>query len=311
MEKRSAKYVRHFQKGISGEAEEYILHFKEYALSEDGRGGTLLVPRLSMEEWGAVDNADADELKLLYTLCNLYQAQNEWQNPAEAGKAIGDWCLQHGHPYRYKALQSAMEHTSCTEEAMQRLASFSVDTFLGDLDKIGRAMDFGTALKEARQNRNPYFARRLGRRECMGTGPFFFAKYNGYESDEIYLQHINEDFPLLENKFLSLFPEFKLSLKKEERSGRIRMHADVNSVFERCWYTFSGLVSAVSLVPEEASDMVYVSPAYVCCMSCGRYVERKGPQQKFCNAPPCQGVRKRMNSRDFYYRKNLTRHRPE
>lgn len=98
-------------------------------------------------------------------------------------------------------------------------------------------------------------------------------------------------------KSIEYFPEFKVSLQFEKRSDKIGMYADIDSVFDICWYTFSRLVADIAPPLDEDLDSMYSNGSYICCLNCGKYVKRKGPRQKYCSERECQRVRNRANFR--------------
>ena len=95
---------------------------------------------------------------------------------------------------------------------------------------------------------------------------------------------------------------YKVSLQFEKRFDKIGMYADIDSVFDICWYTFSRLVSDIAPPLDEDLDSMYSNGSYICCLNCGKYVKRKGPRQKYCSEPDCQAVRNRTKFQNYYKR---------
>ena len=96
-----------------------------------------------------------------------------------------------------------------------------------------------------------------------------------------------------------------MKLTKNRQTGKIGMYGDIDSVFDLAWYAFAREVATDAPPPDTDSDsiLLYGTSSYICCLSCGRYVKRTGPRQRYCDDPDCQAVRKRMNSKDCYNRK--------
>ena len=135
----------------------------------------------------------------------------------------------------------------------------------------------------------------------------FFESYRNIQDDGEYIQAVKKDYEELTDFLLGLFPEHRMKLTKNRNTGKIGMYGDIDSVFDLAWYAFAREVATDAPPPDTDPDsiLLYGTSSYICCLSCGRYVKRTGPRQRYCDDPDCQAVRKRMNSKDCYNRKKV------
>jgi hypothetical protein len=66
------------------------------------------------------------------------------------------------------------------------------------------------------------------------------------ENDEEYLQHIVTDYDTLIMQLIDMFSDFRMRLKLDKKTGKVMYDADVQPVFDMCWYTFSKILADVS-----------------------------------------------------------------
>lgn len=293
--------------GGAGEVVYRVIRFKTYNVDRTNNNKEIIMPVITpvSEPIEGVDY-QLNGQELLFSLCNLYHIINDPHYPVPVSERIRFWCQQNVQPYNLKGLSESykIDNSFLSWEMMQKDASFYVEEFVNDLCGIGMVMDFYNALYEAHFKRNPSFARNLYYEGNIKDSFPFFEKYVKFEDDEEYLRHIDEDFDYLETVLLGLFPEFKMTLQKDEKSGRIGIFADIDSIFDLCWYAFERLIAsdAPPVDTDYDSDILYSSASYICCLACGTYVKRKGPRQKYCDNPACQAARKRINFKNFYNR---------
>ena len=82
--------------------------------------------------------------------------------------------------------------------------------------------------------------------------------------------------------------------------------ANINSVFDICWYTLSRFIATnsgsldldLSINTED-----FRSTHIGVCRSCGRYMEMKSNRQLYCKRDDCQRDRNRRKQKDFQQRK--------
>ena len=82
--------------------------------------------------------------------------------------------------------------------------------------------------------------------------------------------------------------------------------ANINSVFDICWYTLSKFIAtnSSSLDLDLSIDTEDFRSAHIgVCRSCGRYMEMKSNRQLYCKRTDCQKDRNRRKQKDFQQRK--------
>lgn len=294
--------------GGAGEIIYRVVRFKGYFADYDHEDKAVILPVI-MPGIIPVEGTDyrLNGQELLYSLCNLYYDINKaTHHPLFETEYIRQWCKTNIQPYNFKALSSYFKDSEddilMIWEIIQREASFYVDTFIKDLCTLGRAMEFYHALVQANEKGNPSLARELAYEGRLCDGFPFFEKYSQYEDDAEYIRHIREDYNALMDTLTGLFPEFHISLQRDEKSGRIGMYADIDSVFDICWYTFSRLVAEDAPKMDDDMDDLFSNGSYICCLACGRFIKRTGPGQKYCQTSDCQDERKRRKSKQSYHK---------
>ena len=312
MKRIEADHIGFNEIGGAGEIVYRVVRFKNYCCDVDEQGKQIVQPVIfpGMEPVEGFDY-ELNGAELLYSLVNLYHEINDPEFVAPISYRIASWCKANVQPYAFKMLSAIMEDygkDSWREwPLLQREASFWVDAFTHDLCNIGATMDFYQALIAAAKNKDPHKARALYFEGKLEDGLPFFERYRNLQDDAEYVHAILKDYDELTDKLICLFPEHRMQLTKDSKTGKIGMYADIDSVFDLAWYAFAREVATDAPPPDTDSDsmLLFGSSSYICCLSCGRYVKRTGPRQRYCDDPSCQAVRKRMNSKDFYNRRKI------
>ena len=111
------------------------------------------------------------------------------------------------------------------------------------------------------------------------------------------MQNPLKDLDYLQEMLMSLFPEFKMKLQKDPKTKRIAFAAEINSVFDICWYTLARMVADDTPKEDEDLDHNFRDTSILCCLNCGNFFVRTGPRQKYCKDEFCQMARQRNNQR--------------
>ena len=98
-----------------------------------------------------------------------------------------------------------------------------------------------------------------------------------------------------------------MRLKRNKDTGKIEYGADVQSVFDICWFAFARMVADVAPPADTDPDYMYSSGSILTCMACGRYFVRHSSRQRYCDNPNCQAERNKRKSRAYYLRKQANR----
>ena len=246
--------------------------------------------------------------EILYSLSNMYHILNRGPYPNDARGAVMEWRVKYMHPFNTVELEKLCNKSGKLTEAdfiaIRRAASFTFYEFFDELNNLASANFYYSALKKAKEDRDTYLAR-----STYYTGNYykdglpFFEKYRNIRDDKEYLKRIDEDYPELLDKLISLFPKFQMSLQLNEDTGRVGIYSHIDSVFDIAWFALARIV-AREAPPEDSDDEkpLYSNEPYICCNACGTYVKRTGLRQQYCNEPACQKARKRRNQKNFYDR---------
>jgi hypothetical protein len=100
-----------------------------------------------------------------------------------------------------------------------------------------------------------------------------------------------------------VFPDFRMRLKLDKKTGKVMYGADIQSVFDICWYTFSRMVADVAPPADEDLNYFESQGSILSCLACGKYFVRHSSRQLYCNNWDCQAERNRRNRRASYARK--------
>ncbi len=243
---------------------------------------------------------------ILFSLTNMYHILNRGPYPNDRRQAVLDWCVKYMHPFNTveltKLIHSSGELTQADFSAIRKAASFSLEEFFDELDKLYSASFYFHALKKAKEGRDTYLARSTYTKGNYREGLPFFEKYKRL-GDEEYLKKIDEDYPVLLENLLYLVPKFQMSLALNDETGKVGLYSHIDSVFDIAWFALMRII-AKDAPPSDSDDErpLYSSDPYICCNACGRYVKRRCPRQKYCDNSDCQRLRKRRNQKDFYDR---------
>lgn len=275
---------------------------------------------------------------LLVSLCNLYRAINNPDCEGNYIVMIADWCSEHTHPYEidslYDLVKSVGNDYDTFSPIIMKDGIFAVEDFMHDLEALYHTTCFHHAILQL-INENDSYARALYYEGRFSDGYSFFEKYKrpaitiqGREhySDDLleemqldlkaaepesdvpdsdvpssehpFLQNPLHDLEYLHATLISLFPEFRMKLRKDPKTKRIMFAADVYSVFDLAWYALSRSVAHDTPDYDLNPDSMFSDGTPLACMHCGNFFFRKGPRQKYCSNGECQAARQRKNQRN-------------
>lgn len=309
--------------GGVGEMIYHTVRFPEYALETDG-GVQILWPRCSpgCEPTKNTDYSLTGQ-KLLASLCNLFKKINDPSCEESYINLIINWCKENTHPYSiddlYDMLSADDFDISQFGFLVEKDGIFEINEFIRDLSYVYHTFTFYYAINKLRCG-NDLFARNLYYEGRFYDGYFFFEKYkvrlldgeeNGpdevsYEDNSVrsFAENPLDDYQYLQNTLMSLFPEFRMKLKVNPRTKRIVYAADVQSVFDICWYTLSRMVADDAPPLDYDSYSEASEGSILSCLCCGDFFIRKSSTQKYCENPDCKAERNRRKSKASYMRKN-------
>lgn len=258
--------------------------------------------------------------KLLVSLCNLFMKINDPECKGSYIKLIVDWCKENTHPYRidylYDLLLEPDYEIAQLRFLVEKEGIFEINEFIRELANVYHTFAFYFALDSVKRG-NDQYARDLYYEGRFYDGFPFFEKYRvrslesegtepGKGNSDIQKSYINRvlaDYADLQMKLLSLFPEFQMKLKANPRTKRVVYAADVQSVFDICWYTLSRMVADDAPPMDYDSESEFAEGSILSCLGCGNFYIRKSSTQKYCDRPDCQAERNRRKARASYIRK--------
>ena len=325
--------------GGVGEMTYCTVRFPRYELRYEN-DAALLCPRY--EENEQLIDRQADTLltgqELLVSLCNLYRAINDPACKSNPIDMIAEWCSSNIHPYHVDSLydlanDAGYDYDSYSDMIMQD-GIFSVDDFMRDLAPLYHTTCFHHALLQLIRG-NDVFARELYYEGRFNDGYAFFEKYkyaptvennlcsdnllaemlenaqaesfedHCYDNHQEFRQNPLQDLEYLHTTLLSLFPEFKMKLRKDAKTNRILFAADVYSVFDLAWYALSRSVANDAPDYDLNPNSMYSDGTPMACLHCGNFFIRRGPRQRYCTNPSCQAARQRINQRNLRERRRI------
>ena len=244
---------------------------------------------------------------LLVSLCNLYGKLNNPGSTESISDAVWDWCRNNIHPYDIDSLCEILESEKFAHityrDIIEKDATFSIKRFIKDLCDLGTVFELYYILDNLKYEGNVNDARNLYYEGRLRDSLAFLERYSKYEDDKEYRDHVLEDYNDLIFKVIDMFPDFRMRLKLDKKTGKVMFGADVQSVFDICWYTFSRIVADVAPPVDEDLDYFESQGSILSCLACGKYFVRRSSRQLYCNSWDCQAERNRRNRRASYARK--------
>jgi len=249
--------------------------------------------------------------ELLASLINLYSRLNSLEGTESITDAVWEWCRTNIQPYDIDSLCEILESEKFAHinywDMIQKDATFIINRFIKDLCDLGMVFELYFALNrlknfnEAEYARNLYYVGRL----CDSLA--FLERYKKHKTDDEFIKHIITDYNDLIMRMIDMFPDFRMRLKLDKKTSKVMYGADVQSVFDICWYTFSRIVADVA--PPLDPDLRYEESqgAILSCLCCGNFFVRHASRQLYCDNSDCQAERNRKNRRASYARKKADR----
>lgn len=245
--------------------------------------------------------------ELLVNLCNLYGKLNNPDSTVSITAAIWDWCKSNIHPYEidslYEILRSEKFAHITYMDLIQNDATFSIKRFLKDLCDLGTVFELYFALRRVKYYGEIDYARNLYYEGRLCDSLAFLERYRQYEDDEEYKVHILENYDNHILQVIDMFPDFRMRLKLDKKTSKVMYGADIQSVFDICWYTFSRMVADVAPPLDEDLNYFESQGSILSCLACGKYFVRHSSRQLYCDSWDCQAERNRRNRRASYARK--------
>ena len=244
---------------------------------------------------------------LLASLCNLYKKVNAPDYSANITELVWGWCRSNIYPYQIGELCADVENGEFRNVAwwdhLHHKYSFKVQQFVSDLCNLGVVFEYYDALQKVKYEHNTAAGRNLYYEGRFGDSLPFLERYWSIQEDAEYVRSVSEDYDELIFHLTDLFPDFRLRLKQDQKTHKVELVADIDSVFDISWYTFARLVATVAPPVDTDLRYEYSQGSILTCMSCGEYFVRHSSRQRYCDNPNCQAERNKRKSRAYYQRK--------
>jgi hypothetical protein len=293
--------------GGVGEMIYRAVRFPEYVPDYDDDGEVLkpVFTGLHAPESGTDYSLTGQEL--LVSLCNLYGKLNNPDSTVPVTDAVWDWCRNNIHPYNIDSLYEMLDSEKFAHitymDLIQKDATFYVDQFIKDLCSLGTVFELYFALRRVKYYGEIDYARNLYYEGRLCDSLAFLERHRQYEDDEEYKARILENYNEHISQVIDMFPDFRMRLKLDKKTGKVMYGADIQSVFDICWYTFSRMVADVAPPVDEDLNYFESQGTILSCLACGKYFVRHSSRQLYCNNWDCQAERNRKNRRASYARK--------
>ncbi len=274
--------------------------------------------------------------ELLVSIYNLAKKIDDSSEEKSYPDLIIEWCQEYGHPYAvdaiYRQLMDDNYNIDVDGFSIEQDGTFSIDGFMKDLERIYQVMRMLFAFDQMCLG-NDEAALSLYEDGRYFAGLPFFEKFRHDPEDipdidvsaakgdllkemlmEKKAQEEEPDYEYddfsrvpfdyneqLQETLVDLFPDFRIRLKIDPRTRKAVFAADVNSVFDICWYTLARRISedvapddrGTSIDRKEEHEGVVLS-----CPFCGEAYIRRGNRSVTCGKPECTRARKRMNQQN-------------
>ena len=298
--------------GGVGEMIYKAVRFPDYVPEYDhAKKENVIIPLLTGQlrpESGTDHNITGQEL--LASLCNLYKKVNAPDSEERIDYLVWGWCRSNIHPYDIEELCLEIEEGDFMDgyfvEHLQRLGTFEVREFLDDLCRLGTVFEYYDALQKNKYGSNPEVCRNLYYEGRVCDSIRFFEQYRVYKDDAEYLHQIRADYGEHMDNIIYMFPDFKLRLKRDRKTEKVEMGADIRSVFDIAWYAFARMVADVAPPADVDPNYMYAQGSILTCMACGEYFVRHSSRQRYCDNPNCQAERNNRKARAYYKRKKAS-----
>lgn len=263
--------------------------------------------------------------KLIVSLCNLAEEINfkEYHNDVEVASLVMNWCKEYFHPYNIESLYEKYRELERGENDRKYYQEwtdgvFNLNTFIDDLAQLYSVFTYIYAFLEC-LNGNPEFALNYDKSgHYFHTVPWFadymaridVEKYDidpswddiirAIKDSEHSKMHLNtkEEFRKavvadkanIYKKIENMIPEIKIRLNYDIDRKKCELVANVESIFDICYYSIARLLAANAPSEDPNTDKYSVydlGESVSFCEVCGRMYIKSGNNQKCCGDEAC------------------------
>lgn len=279
--------------------------------------------------------------KLIVSLCNLAEEINfkGFISETRTAELIMDWCKAYFHPYNIETIYEKYRELEKGEIDRKYYSEwtdgvFEVDKFIDDLASLYSIYTYVYAFLEC-LNGNPEPALNYQKFGTYFETVPYFADYEfnliveKYESDpnwnkykkamkdaehshfhintkEEFVKAVVKDKIKIYKKICDMIPEVRMYLSYDISRKRCEFVANIESVFDICYYTIARLLASNAPSEDQNTDKYSVydlgeSISY--CEICGKMYIKNGNNQKCCGDEDC--VRAINRKRQARHRQKL------
>lgn len=282
-------------------------------------------------------------LEILSSLCNLASQIDDFENKTPYVTLILDWCKKYMHPYGidfiYENLNDEkFDINDFDIETLEKECVFSIDEFMKDLGHLYVTYLFYRALegiciadeeaayhfyKEGKHfettshfERFKFYPREVPDLDVSSAGGDIIKEmqiYGEYEKEHPHEKAPEGEFGSepydnyeeLRDILLDRFPDVKMRLMVNQKTGRMELSADAHSVFDIAWCTFATILAQAPAPEDIGKEEAFAEGIVISCRHCKKFFVRRNNRQEYCDNEACQKARKVQNQRDFRRRKRI------
>jgi len=277
--------------------------------------GEILVPAffLTVPPTSGTDYSLTGQ-ELLASLCNLYKQLNAPDSDIPISTAIWYWCRTNIHPYNIATLagdiESDKEAYIYMADIIKSDGTIYIEDFKKDLCDLGTVFEYYFALKRLKDTSNVSLVRALYYEGRIRDSLSAFEYYRNIDDDAEYKAKVMAEYKEHISRVIGMMPDFHMRLKVDNKNGTVKFGADINSVFDICWYRFARMVADVTPPADKSMDYMESTGSVLSCLCCGNYFVRHSGRQLYCDNSDCQAERNNRKSRAYYARKKAEQIEP-
>lgn len=320
----------------------HVFRYKDYELKQDRDSVLLAWPmcKSGLEPDLSADGAYTGK-DLLASLCNLAKKIDDFSEKKSYTELIVEWCKENAHPYSidyiYNGLTDKSFDIATDGDMLAKDGVFSISDFMKDLEKLYNAARYyialeGVCLGDDEAARNLYSEGR------HFEGYPFFERYKVYyeqpeidyssasgdllkemqldaaywvahprvaAADGMFVREPYDYYEELRDTLIEAIPDFKMRLKVNPATNRLVFSADVESVFDICWYTLARMLSEDPAPEDKGKEDDRPEGIMICCHNCGDFLVRRNSRQEYCDKDECQRARNARNQKNYRDRKRV------
>lgn len=320
----------------------HVFRYMDYELRENNDGLLLAWPvcKLGLEPDLSADGAFTGR-ELLASLCNLAKKIDDLSEKRSYIELIIEWCKANTQPYAideiYNELTDKSFDIATDGDMVAKDSVFAISDFMSDLEKLYNAARFYIALEGVCIGDNDAAVNLYSEGKHFEGYPFFERYKQSFEQPDVdyssaggdllkemqldaaykaahpvqapedggFVREPYDFYEKLRDTLIDMIPDFKMRLKVNPVSNRLVFSADVESVFDICWYTLARMLSEDPAPEDKGKEDDRPEGIMICCHNCGDFLVRRNGRQEYCDKDECQRARNAKNQKNYRDRKRI------